>query len=78
MDLRFINGSSVNRCWGDESTELVAGFQYENDAIQFAKSKLAEDVARKWLESFYVVHDTCNGKMTVIRHKPSPQVSADV
>lgn len=72
MDVSFINGATVNRCYADDGTELLAHFQYESDAIEFAKMKLAEYAPHKLINSFYVVHNTYNGKMTMVRHKDSP------
>jgi hypothetical protein len=70
IQIIFINSCTVHRAWDDGSNELLAGFQYETYAIEFAKAKLAYDAGRNSLNSYYVVHETCAGKMTIVRHKP--------
>lgn len=67
MEIRFNNGSTVNRCWGDESTELMAAFQYEGDAVAFAKAKIAEDAKHNLGPCDYAVHCTYSGKLTMVR-----------
>lgn len=69
MEARFVNGSFVSRVWGDDSTELLAAFQYDSDAISFAEGKVAEDAKRAFANSFYVVSNTYSGKITVLLAK---------
>lgn len=32
------NGATVHRCWPDTSGELIAHFQYMNDAVEFCQA----------------------------------------
>jgi hypothetical protein len=61
-------GASVHRAWGDGGTELLACFQYELDAKEFAERKVAEDAARDWRDSFYVISNHFDGQLTIVRH----------
>ena len=70
MEARFTNGSTVNRVWSDTSTELIAAFQYQNDAVAFAQLKLSEDIERKIANSHYIVSCTYSGKIEIIRITP--------
>ena len=66
MEARFPNGSSVSRMWGDrEEGELIGAFQYELDAIAFARAKIAEDAEQKFTNR-YVVACTLRGTVRVI------------
>lgn len=72
MDANFTNGASVARAYANEDasdTELLAVFQYETDAIAFARSKLADDAARKWTGGFYVVSNHYSAKVQIFRHQ---------
>lgn len=67
MEARFTNGASVSRAWRDaEEAELLAVFQYEGDAIDFARAKLAEDAGRDF-KSDYIVNNCYSGKATILR-----------
>lgn len=67
MDARFTNGSTVNRIWGDANTELMAAFQYERDAIEFATAKVQDDQKHGLGPCDYAVHCTYSGKLTMVR-----------
>ena len=77
MEARFVNGSTVNRCWGDCSTELMAAFQYEMDAIAFAKAKVADDAKHNLGPCDYAVHCTYSGKLTMVRPQRCPSLTPD-
>lgn len=62
---RVPNGSSVNRLWSDNKTELLALFQYQTDAEAFAIAKVAEDEQRGWSDSRYIVTCTYSGCIKV-------------
>lgn len=69
MDLKINNGSVVNRVLFNGSAELIAGFQYESDAIAFATMKVTEEAERDY-RSDYVVSCTLTGKLTIIKAAP--------
>lgn len=69
MEVRFTNGCSVNRVWSDAGTELIAVFQYEQNAVAFAKTQAADETRPDGV--FYVVSNHYNGKITVVR-RPMP------
>lgn len=68
MEARIINGTSVSRIHPSEDAEgeLLAAFQYDLDAIAFAKAKIAEDARRDW-KADYVVACSLTGKVRVLR-----------
>ena len=67
MEARFTNGATVNRIWSDgKSTELIAAFQYENDAISFAEARAAEDRENDFGPCSYAIHCTYSGKLTMV------------
>lgn len=68
MEAKFINGSTVSRVWGrNEEAELLAAFQYETDAMDFARSKLTEDQKHDTLRNCsYVVASHCTGKVVFL------------
>lgn len=68
MELRLTNGATVSRVHGETATELIAGFQFEMDAVEFANAKLASDAAREWFDSYYIVSNHNDGNITIIRH----------
>ena len=68
MELRLTNGATVTRVHGKKVAELLAGFQYESDAIAFAKTKLVEDAGRQWFDSWYVVTNHYNGHVEIVAH----------
>lgn len=77
MEARFTNGSTVNRVWSDgESTELIAAFQYEGDAISFAKSRVEEDKKNQFGPCSYAVHCTYSGKLTMVGGAPPAKPKA--
>lgn len=69
MELRINNGATVSRVYGDSSAELLAGFQYQGDAVDFARAKLAEDAAREFTDSHYIVSNHYDGTLTIVRHE---------
>ena len=75
MEVKFSNGASVCRIWSDDKPELLAAFQYETDAINFAKMRLAEDRGAR-LSNWYVVSNHYSGALTIIRQKVSDEVMA--
>ena len=76
MEVKLPNGCSVNRLWGDHSEgELLAAFQYDTDAVEFAKAKLAEDAKREMFDSFYAIASSYSGKIQVIRHSAAKRVN---
>lgn len=80
MEARFTNGASVARAYANEDatdTELLAVFQYETDAIAFARSRLADDASRKWTGGFYVVSNHYSAQIKIFRHEaPKAEVPA--
>lgn len=70
MQDRLPNGASVNRLWSDSKTELLAVFQYKNDAEEFAKFKLTQDNGRGWAGSSYVVSCSYSGRIEVFAASP--------
>ena len=74
MEARFINGSTVNRVWRDGNTELVAAFQYENDAMLFARMKAEQDMKDE-LHTRYAVSCMFSGKLTFVPHEPSKKTA---
>jgi hypothetical protein len=67
-ELRINGGASVHRAYGDGGTEFLACFQYELDAKEFAERKIAEDAARDWHDSFYVISNHFDGTLIIVRH----------
>lgn len=76
MELRLNNGAFVHRVYtGTSIPELLAGFQYTQDAEEFAAAQLAKDVARDWLNSSYAVTCSNTGQMRILRHEPKEESS---
>jgi hypothetical protein len=68
MEVRLTNGATVSRVWSESfNTELVAGFQYEQDAMLFAQARAELDVKHKLAGSFYVVTNHYNGAVNIVR-----------
>lgn len=65
MEPKFVNGSTVSRVWGDSSSELIAAFQYESNAVEFAKMAATDET--RPTNVFYVVSCHLNGKITIVR-----------
>jgi hypothetical protein len=77
MEAKFTNGASVSRMYGrNAETELMAAFQYECDAKEFALRKLADDAERKWFDSTYIVSNHCSGAVLVYTHVPAENEAA--
>ena len=74
MDFRITNGASVTRIWTDDNTEFLAAFQYETDAISFAKARAAEDRGTQ-MKNWYIVSSHYSGAVTIVR--PQPQTAAE-
>lgn len=74
MQDRLPNSASVNRLFGDSSTELIAIFQYSGDAERFAQMKIAEDAAAGYPVSTYIVTCTYSGRIKVF--PPNKKVEA--
>jgi hypothetical protein len=64
MDAKFVNGATVTRVWSDEATELLAAFQYDTDAITFAKMKASDDSRPDSVR--YHVYNHYTAKTTII------------
>jgi hypothetical protein len=76
MEAKFTNGSTVSRMYGrNAETELMAAFQYEGDAKEFALRKLADDAARDWSDSSYIVSNHYTGHVTVFTHQPKDEAA---
>lgn len=76
MDVRITNGATVSRVWGTEpQAEFLAAFQYELDAQDFAKAKMADDASRNWYDSTYIISNHGNGLVTVLYPK-RPEAAA--
>jgi hypothetical protein len=77
MEARFVNGTSVSRIYGDNSkAELIAVFEYELDATEFAYAKLKDDAERKWFELSYVIVSMYTGKISIVRHNRTEKGAA--
>ncbi len=60
------NGASVSRLYSDGSGDLMAVFSYVGDAEKFADLQAQQDIARKYLDSFYVVANLYNGRVKLV------------
>lgn len=66
MEAKFINGSTVTRLWGDDATELLAAFAYEEHAKRFAELLIERtDVPTSRVS--YLVYSHYNGKSEIVR-----------
>jgi hypothetical protein len=70
MEAKFTNGSTVTRLWDDQTTELIAAFQYELDAIRFANQKLLDETKPGHVR--YLVYCHHSAKATILK-KPPPE-----
>lgn len=77
MQDRLPNGASVSRLFSDNKTELLAIFQYQTDAEAFAKSRLADDTAREWKGSTYIVACTYSGRIQAFGPSGAAMSSTD-
>lgn len=64
MEARFVNGATVTRVWSNEATELLGAFQYETDAIAFAKLKAEDETRPDTVRYFVYCHN--KAKTTII------------
>lgn len=77
MQDRLPNGASVSRLWSDDKTELLAIFQYKNDAELFVERRLEEDARHNLSPSRYLIACSYSGKVDVVsRNAPSEKMPA--
>ena len=67
MGVEMTNGSSVSRIYSDGSGDLLAVFQYDGDARDFAEQQVEQDAKRSFYGALYVVANCYNGKVSVHR-----------
>lgn len=65
MGACFTNGVTVSRAYSDtQEAELVAVFQYETDALDFAKARVDRE---KDSSADYIISNHYSGKITILR-----------
>ena len=68
MKIEFPNGASVHRIYLTGTGELLAAFQYDGDAKEYANTRLAADAANKWFDASYAVFNSYDAKLTIFQH----------
>lgn len=76
MDIKFTNGATVHRFYkGDEVGELLAAFQYTQDAKAYAEDRIAKMDRTDGISLLVVDH--CKGSTQIFKQSPSIQEQND-